>query len=119
MGYGWASDVWSKPWTSTKCASVMLNSGCCRHYPKIIDAGKERNWAWIAHGKNNSIFQADMTVEQERSYLTEVVKTISDATAHQVKGWLSPALAETFETPKILNELDLSYVVEAIGIAGR
>jgi allantoinase len=50
---------------------------------------------------------------------SEVVKTISDATARQVKGWLSPALAETFETPKILNELDLSYVVEAIGIAGR
>jgi hypothetical protein len=56
-------------------ASVLLNSDCCRHYPQIIDAGKERNWAWIAHGKNKSIFQADMTVEQERSYLTEVVKT--------------------------------------------
>jgi hypothetical protein len=25
-------------------ASVMLNADCCRHYPQIIDAGKERNW---------------------------------------------------------------------------
>jgi allantoinase len=53
-----------------------------------------------------------MTVEQERSYLTEVVKTISDATGHQIKGWLGPALTETFETPKILKELGLSYVLD-------
>ena len=61
-------------------ASALLNSDCCRHYPQIIDAGKERNCAWVAHGKNNSTFQAAMTVEQERSYLTEVVNTSSDAT---------------------------------------
>lgn len=93
-------------------ASVLLNSDCCKHYPQIIDAGKERNWAWIAHGKNNSIFQADMTVEQERSYLTEVVKTISDATGQKIKGWMGPALTETFETPKLLKELGLSYVLD-------
>jgi len=93
-------------------ASVLLNSDCCRHYPQIIDAGKERNWAWIAHGKNNSIFQAGMTVEEERSYLTEVVKTISDATGRQVKGWMGPALTETFDTPRILKELGLSYVLD-------
>jgi allantoinase len=93
-------------------ASALLNSDCCRHYPQIIDAGKERNWAWVAHGKNNSTFQAAMTVEQERSYLTEVVNTISDATGHQIKGWMGPALTETFETPKILKELGLSYVLD-------
>src|SRR5438445_183690 len=38
-------------------ASVLLNSDVCRHYPQIIEAGKARDWAWLAHGKNNSIFQ--------------------------------------------------------------
>jgi peptidoglycan/xylan/chitin deacetylase (PgdA/CDA1 family) len=93
-------------------ASVLLNSDCCRHYPQIIDAGKARDWAWIAHGKNNSIFQAGMTAEQERSYLTDVVKTISDATGRPVKGWMGPALTETFETPRLLKELGLSYVLD-------
>jgi peptidoglycan/xylan/chitin deacetylase (PgdA/CDA1 family) len=93
-------------------ASVLLNSDVCRHYPQIIDAGKTRDWAWIAHGKNNSIFQAGMTAEQERSYLTDVVKTISDATGRPIKGWMGPALTETFETPKILKELGLSYVLD-------
>ena len=52
-------------------ASVLLNADCCERYPQIIDAGKKRNWCWVAHGKNNSIFQAGMSAEDERKYLKE------------------------------------------------
>src|SRR5262245_33522190 len=38
-------------------ASVLLNADVCEHYPQIIEAGRKRNWAWLAHGKNNSIFR--------------------------------------------------------------
>ena len=79
-------------------ASVLLNSAVCKHYPQIIDAGKERKWAWLAHGRDNSTFEAGMDVDEERKYLQEVVGTISTATGHTVKGWLGPALTETFET---------------------
>ncbi len=92
--------------------SVLLNSDVVRHNPQIIEAGKGRRWAWLAHGKNNSMFQADMPVEEERRYLTEIVKTISDATGQRVQGWMGPALTETFETPKLLRELGLSYVLD-------
>jgi len=92
--------------------SALLNSDVARHYPQIIEAGKARRWAWLAHGKNNSIFQAGMPVEEERRYLADVVKTISDATGHRVQGWMGPALTETFETPKLLRELGLSYVLD-------
>ncbi|MGZ3506275.1 MAG: hypothetical protein ACXWNK_07740 [Vulcanimicrobiaceae bacterium] len=51
-------------------------------------------------------------MDQKRIFLTEVVKTISEATGHEVKGWLGPGLTETFETPKILKELGLSYVLD-------
>jgi allantoinase len=93
-------------------ASVLLNSDVCRHYPQIIEEGKSRNWTWLAHGKNNSIFQAGMAADEERKYLTEVVKTISDATGKQINGWMGPGLSETFETPKILKELGISYVLD-------
>lgn len=93
-------------------ASVLLNSDCCKHYPQVIQAGKERGWAWLAHGKNNSIFQAGMSVDEERQYLKEVVSTISDATGQSIKGWLGPALTETFETPGLLKELGLSYLLD-------
>ena len=93
-------------------ASALLNADVCRHYPEIIEAGKARDWAWLAHGKNNSILQADMTIEEERLYLAEIVGTITKATGRPVNGWMGPGLSETFETPKLLRELGLSYVLD-------
>jgi allantoinase len=113
--YGVRVGIWRMIDVLDKCkirASVLLNSDCCAHYPQIIEAGKKRNWAWLAHGKNNSTFQAGMKVDDERKYLAEVVGTISSATGQKIKGWLGPALTETFETPRLLKELGLSYVLD-------
>ncbi len=93
-------------------ASVLLNADCCKHYPQVIEAGRERKWAWLAHGKNNSIFHTGMDVDTERKVLKDIVETISKGTGQAVKGWLGPALTETFETPRLLKELGLTYVLE-------
>ena len=93
-------------------ASVLLNSDVCERYPRIIEEGRKRGWAWLAHGKNNSIFEAGMTLEQEREYLRAVVTTIASGTGQQPKGWLGPALTETFNTPEILAELGLTYLLD-------
>ena len=93
-------------------ASVMLNSDVCAAYPQIIEAGTKRGWAWLAHGKNNSIFQTGMSPDEERAYLSDVVGTIEAATGTRPKGWLGPALTETLHTPEILAELGLTYVCD-------
>ncbi|MFD0360461.1 polysaccharide deacetylase family protein [Nocardia sp. GCM10030253] len=93
-------------------ASVLLNSDVAEHNPQIIEAGRARDWAWLAHGKNNSIFQADMSVDEERAYLTDIVRTIEKATGRRPHGWMGPALTETFRTPELLTELGLSYVLD-------
>ena len=93
-------------------ASVLLNSDVCDRYPRIIDEGKKRNWVWLAHGKNNSIFEAGMSLDEERQYLTDVVRTIAAATGQQPTGWLGPALTETFNTPELLAELGLTYLLD-------
>lgn len=93
-------------------ASVPLNSDVCARYPQIIEAGNERGWAWIAHGRNNSNLWANMDEEEERARLRDVVETIEAATGTRPKGWLGPALTETFETPKLLAELGLTYVLD-------
>src|SRR5205823_2318362 len=91
---------------------VLLNSDVCQRYPQIIDEGRKRNWVWLAHGKNNSIFEAGMTLDEERQYLTSIVETISGATSQRPKGWLGPALTETFNTPELLGELGLTYLLD-------
>src|SRR6266851_2551522 len=93
-------------------ASVLLNADVCERYPQIVAEGVKRNWAWLAHGKNNSIFEAGMTLDEERAYLKAVVETISRATGQHPKGWLGPALTETFNTPEVLAELGLSYLLD-------
>jgi allantoinase len=93
-------------------ASVLLNSDAADRYPQIIQAGRARSWAWLAHGKTNSILQAGMSADQERAYLTEVVDTIHKATGQRPRGWLGPGLTETFQTPALLAELGLSYVLD-------
>jgi peptidoglycan/xylan/chitin deacetylase (PgdA/CDA1 family) len=93
-------------------ASALLNSDVCRRYPQIIEAGRQRDWAWLAHGKNNSALHSDMAPPQERVFLEDVVATITDATGRRPKGWMGPGLTETFATPTLLRELGLSYVLD-------
>lgn len=93
-------------------ASVLLNADVCTHYPQIIAAGRERHWVWLAHGKNNSILQAGMDEQQERDYLAAMTDTITAATGARPRGWLGPALSETLNTPRLLQELGFSYLLD-------
>jgi peptidoglycan/xylan/chitin deacetylase (PgdA/CDA1 family) len=93
-------------------ASALLNSDVCRHYPQIIEAGRQRNWAWLAHGRTNSVLHTGLSPAEEPSVLKDIVETIADATGQRPKGWTGPALTETFETQKILKEVGLSYVLD-------
>jgi allantoinase len=113
--YGVRVGIWRMMETLDKYkvrASVLLNAAVCKHYPQIIDAGRERKWAWCAHGVDNSTFHTGLSMEEERKVLKEIVETITDATRQPVKGWLGPALTETFETPKLLRELGLTYLLD-------
>lgn len=92
--------------------SALVNSEVPERYPEIIEAGGARDWAWIAHGKTNSVLHTDMSVDNERAALADVVETIANATGQRPHGWMGPALTETFRTPALLAELGLSYVLD-------
>ncbi len=92
--------------------SVLLNSDACEIYPEIIEEGRRRGWVWLAHGKNNTILQTDMSPGDERRYLTDVVETIERHTGRRPHGWLGPFLSESFNTPDLLAELGLNYICD-------
>jgi len=93
-------------------ASALLNSEAALHYPQIIEAGTQRNWAWLAHGKTNSELHTAVAPDDERILLSTVVDTIAQATGERPRGWLGPGLTETFQTPEILKDLGLSYILD-------
>jgi peptidoglycan/xylan/chitin deacetylase (PgdA/CDA1 family) len=92
--------------------SVLLNSMVVDHYPQIIKAGLERDWAWLVHGKTNSILHTGMSLDEEREFLTEAVDPIAVATGRRPHGWMGPGLTETPNTPALLAELGLNYVLD-------
>jgi peptidoglycan/xylan/chitin deacetylase (PgdA/CDA1 family) len=93
-------------------ASALLNSDVCREYPRIVESGLARDWAWIAHGKDNSTFQSGFDEATEAALLADIVGTLRGALGRPVRGWLGPALTETFATPRLLAELGLDYVLD-------
>lgn len=120
LNYGWRDygvrvGIWRTMRTLDRHgvrASVLLNSDVARHYPQIIKAGVERNWAWLAHGRTNSVPHANLTEAEERAELTGIVDTIAAATGSCPRGWMGPGLTETLNTPRLLAELGLDYVLD-------
>lgn len=93
-------------------ASALLNSMAAEHCPQIVKAGLARDWAWLAHGRTNSILHSDLSLDEERRVLNDIMDTITAATGRRPHGWMGPGLTETFNTPALLAELGLSYVLD-------
>ncbi|MEU6429197.1 polysaccharide deacetylase family protein [Microbispora sp. NPDC046973] len=93
-------------------ASVLLNSAVAEHYPQIIKAGLDRDWAWLLHGRTNSVLHAGLSLEEERRLLTEMTAAVAEATGRHPRGWMGPGLTETFDTPALLAELGFGYLLD-------
>lgn len=93
-------------------ATVALNSAVCERYPAIIEAGKKRGWEFMAHGITNSRPLANLPEEEEREVIRTAIASIKENVGMAPKGWLGPALAETFNSPDILAEEGIEYVCD-------
>ncbi|GAA1133039.1 polysaccharide deacetylase family protein [Kribbella jejuensis] len=93
-------------------ASALLNSDVAQHNPQIVKAGVERGWAWLAHGRTNSILHTGYEPDEERRVLTEITDTIEAATGQRPRGWMGPGLTETHNTPQLLSELGYQYLLD-------
>jgi peptidoglycan/xylan/chitin deacetylase (PgdA/CDA1 family) len=93
-------------------ASVLLNSEVCAEYPEIVEAGKERGWAWCAHGFTNSSLWTGFDPDEEREAFERLLEQFVAGTGTRPKGWLGPALTETASTPQILAEHGLTYILD-------
>jgi allantoinase len=90
--------------------TVALNSDVCDHYPRIIEEGNRLRWEWMGHGTNNSTLINRQSEEEERALIAHVVGTIQKSTGVHPRGWLSPALSESYRTLDILAENKIEYV---------
>jgi len=93
-------------------ASVLLNSDICIHYPIIIDECKKRRWEFLGHGTSNAVLLNGMSEAEERKVIKTTLDVITESTGERPRGWLGPALQETFNTPDILAEEGIKYLCD-------
>jgi allantoinase len=94
--------------------TVCLNAEIIREYPRIIEEGEKRKWAWIGHGINNAPANwiSNIDESREREILAAVLNPMEEAIGRPTKGWLSPFLVHTNNTPRLLEEFGVEYLCD-------
>jgi peptidoglycan/xylan/chitin deacetylase (PgdA/CDA1 family) len=89
--------------------TFALNGSVITHYPRIAEAARDAGWEFMGHGFSQKNMQK---VDNEREDIQKTRDIIQDFVGKAPRGWLGPALTETFETVDILKEEGFEYVAD-------
>jgi allantoinase len=92
--------------------SAITNSEVLDRYPEIVEEGRRRDWAWVAHGMNNSTWHVGMERDAEVELIRGIAERFEAATGRRPQGWLGPALTSTMNTTAVLAQLGFSYTLD-------
>ncbi len=91
-------------------ASTSFNAGVIDAYPQAACAMRDAGWEFIGHGMHQ---RATNHVEGgEEALVKACLDKIDRFTGRKTRGWLSPGLRETVDTPDILKACGLDYVCD-------
>jgi peptidoglycan/xylan/chitin deacetylase (PgdA/CDA1 family) len=91
-------------------ASTSFNAGVIDAYPQASDAMLEAGWEFIGHGMHQ---KATNHVEGgEEGLIAACLDKITAFTGTRPRGWLSPGLRETLDTPDLLAKSGIDYVCD-------
>ena len=91
-------------------ASTSFNAGVIDAYPQAAIAMRDAGWEFIGHGMHQ---RATNHVEGgEEALVRACLDKIDRFTGRRTRGWLSPGLRETVDTPDILKACGLDYVCD-------
>ena len=94
-------------------ATIALNSSVCEIFPRALEELTKRNWEIMGHGITNSqLMSSFASANEERDAIQTALGDIERATGRRPKGWLGPALAETYDTLDLLAEQGIEYVAD-------
>ena len=91
-------------------ASASFNAGVVDAYPAAAEAMLEAGWEFIGHG----IHQKAMNHAEggEEALIRDAIEKIARFTGTRPRGWLSPGLRETVDTPELLRANGIDYVCD-------
>ncbi len=90
-------------------ASTSINAGVVDAYPECAEAMLKAGWEFIGHGMHQKSMQAE---EAEAELIHAVLDKLASFTGQKTRGWLSPGLKETADTPDVLKAAGIDYVCD-------
>ncbi len=89
--------------------TMALNGSVCDFYPQVARAALDAGWDVVGHGYHQRPLPAE---EDEAAAVRLALDTIEEFTGTRPLGWLGPGLGETAETPELLVEEGVEFVLD-------
>jgi peptidoglycan/xylan/chitin deacetylase (PgdA/CDA1 family) len=91
-------------------ASTSFNAGVIEAYPRAATAMRDAGWEFIGHGLHQKTLNA--AESSEEAVIREALDRIGAFTGTRPRGWLSPGLRQTHDTPDLLALLGVDHVYD-------
>ncbi len=90
-------------------ASTSINAGVIDAYPACAEAMRKAGWEFIGHGLDQKSMQDEA---DEAALIQTAIEKVRSFTGVKMRGWLSPGLKQSADTPDILKHLEIDYVCD-------
>lgn len=91
-------------------ASTSFNAGVIDAYPQAATAMRDAGWEFIGHGMHQVATNHAGCGEED--LIAACIEKIAGFTGTRPRGWLSPGLRETVDTPDLLKKQGIDYVCD-------
>lgn len=92
-------------------ASASLNASVIDAYPEAAQALLEAGWEFIGHGIHQRALSQEDGDGQART-IAAALDRIERFSGRRPRGWLSPGLRETLDTPDLLAQAGIDYLFD-------
>jgi peptidoglycan/xylan/chitin deacetylase (PgdA/CDA1 family) len=94
-------------------ATVAVNAAVAVRYPSLLAQCNKLGWEIMANGFDmDHLHHGGLSAEEEKKWVDQTLSILRKASGQAVRGWLSPAKSESFNTPDILAVAGLDYVCD-------
>jgi peptidoglycan/xylan/chitin deacetylase (PgdA/CDA1 family) len=89
--------------------TLAMNGRVCTDYPRVVEAAAKAGWEPVGH----SFEQGPVHLESDQpAMIARTLDAIERAAGRRPVGWLSPGLAETYDTPDYLAAAGIRYIAD-------
>jgi len=90
---------------------ALINTSIYDYCPEVVIAMRRRRYEIIAHGHTNSVRQGTLSCTEEGRMIAGCTDRIRKEEGSAPRGWLSPWISESLNTPDLLQEAGYRYTL--------